>query len=267
VPWVLMGKKGDFENDKWELYNLTNDFSEASDLASSNPDKLKELQATFDAEAKKYNVYPLDDRFSERADVPDRPSLTRGKSQFVYLPGTVRVPEGTAPNVKARSHRITAELQIPDGAANGVIVAAGGSGGYSLFVKDGRLMYENNFFGRERDLIQSSGKLPSGDVSVVFEYTHEAKDYGGGGTGRLFINGNKVGERKFAHVVPVRYSATETLDIGMDLGEAVSTQYAGPNPFTGKLKRVKFEILPTERHTEIEEKVRLAKLKVWGALE
>lgn len=267
VPWVLIGKKGDFENDKWELYDLSADFSEANDLASQNPDKLKELQAAFDAEAKKYNVYPLDDRFAERADVPDRPSLTRGRSEFSYLPGTVRVPEGTAPNVKARSHRITVELENPGRNVNGVLVAAGGSGGYSLFVKNGALMYENNFFGRERDLIQSHETLPAGPVTVAFEYTHEAKEYGGGGTGRLFMNGKAVGEGKFAHVPPVRYSATETLDVGMDLGEAVSSQYHGPNPFTGKLKRVKFEMLPTEQHGEIEEKVRVATLKIWRSVE
>jgi arylsulfatase len=267
LPWVLIGKKGDFENDKWELYNLSADFSEANNLASQNPDKLKELQAVFDAEAKKYNVYPLDDRFSERGDVPDRPSLTRGRSEFVYLPGTVRVPEGTAPNVKARSHRITVELDIPPHNANGVLVAAGGSAGYTFFVKNGRLMYENNFFGRERDLIQSKATLPSGQATVVFEYTQDSKEYGGGGTGRLLVNGNQVGEGKFAHVPPVRYSATETLDIGMDLGEAVSNQYHGPNPFNGKLRRVTFELLPTEKRGDIEEKIRYAKRKVWFALE
>jgi len=179
----------------------------------------------------------------------------------------VRVPEGTAPNVKARSHRITVELENANRNANGVLVAAGGSGGYTLFVKNGMLMYENNFFGRERDVISSNDKLPTGNVTVAFEYNHEAKEYGGGGTGRLFVNGKQVGEGKFAHVVPVRYSATETLDVGMDLGEAVSTGYHGPNPFNGKLKRIKFEILPTEQRGEIEEKVRLAKLKMWYALE
>ena len=267
VPWILIGKKGDFENDKWELYDLANDFSEANNVASTNPDKLRELQALFKSEARKYSVYPLDDRFSERGVVPDRPSLTRGRNEFVYLPGTVRVPEGTAPNVKARSHRITAEFEVPKGGARGVIVAAGGSGGYSLFVKDGQLMYENNFFGKERDLIRSKDKLPTGNVTAVFEYTHEATDYGGGGTGRLLVNGKQVGEAKFAHVPPVRYSATESFDVGMDLGEAASTQYEAPYPFTGKLKQVKFELLPMERRTEIEEQTRLAMLRVWAALE
>jgi arylsulfatase A-like enzyme len=267
VPWVLIGKKGDFENDKWELYDLANDFSEARDVASLNPDKLKELQALFEAEAKKYNVYPLDDRFAERGVVADRPSVTRGRTEFVYLPGTVRVPEGTAPNVKARSHRITAEFEIPKGEASGVIVAAGGSGGYSLFVKDGRLMYENNFFGKERDLIKSKQKLPTGKVTAVFDYMHEATTYGGGGTGRLFVNGAPVGEAKFAHVPPARYSATETFDVGMDLGEAVSNQYKSPYRFTGNLKQVKIELLPMERHTETEERAREAYMRILASLE
>jgi arylsulfatase len=104
-------------------------------------------------------------------------------------------------------------------------------------------------------------------VTVVFEYTHEATTYGGGGTAVLSINGTKVGEAKFEHVPPVRYSATETLDIGMDLGEAVSTQYEGPNPFTGKVQRVTFEILQPERHGELEEQDRFAKRRVWASLE
>jgi hypothetical protein len=188
LPWVLLGRKGDFENNTWELYDLRNDFSETDDLAAKEPARLKELQALFDAEAKKNNVYPLDDRFAERAVVPDRPSVTAGRTTFVYYPSTVRVPEGSAPNVKARSHRITAEFEVCGNRAQGVIVAAGGSAGYSLFVKDGRLMYENNFFGKERDLIKAAKPLPKGKVTAVFEYTYEAKEYGGG-TGRLYMNG------------------------------------------------------------------------------
>jgi hypothetical protein len=165
---------------------------------------VKELQTVFDSEAKKYNVYPLDDRFAERGVVPDRPSVTRGRTTFTYYPGTVRVPEGSAPNVKARSHQITAELEIPPGGAEGVIVAAGGSAGYTFFVKGGRLMYENNFFGKERDLITSSEPLPQGKVTAVFAYTQEDKTHGGGGSGRLLINGKEVGSAKFAHVPPLR---------------------------------------------------------------
>jgi hypothetical protein len=177
--WVLLGKKGDFENDSWELYDLEHNFSQAMDLAAKHPEKVKELQTVFDSEAKKYNVYPLDDRFAERGVVPDHPSVTRGRPTFTYYPGTVRVPEGSAPNVKACSHQITAESEIPSGGAEGVTVAAGGSAGYTLFVKGGRLMYENNFFGRERDLITSSEPLPQGKVTAVFSYTQEDKTHGG----------------------------------------------------------------------------------------
>ena len=242
VPWVLLGRKGDFENDSWELYNLARDFSQADNVAAQNPDKLKELLNEFDVEARKYHVYPLDDRFVERGVVPDRPSVTRGRTSFTYYPGTVRIPEGSAPNVKARSHRITAEFDSPDGAAEGVLACAGGGAGYSFFVKDGRLMYENNFFGKERDLIRSSKALPKGRVTAVFDYTQEGKEHGGGGTGRLFLNGEKVGEGKFAHVPPVRYSATETFDVGEDRGEPASTQYQGPYRFTGQIEKITIEL-------------------------
>jgi len=243
LPWVLVGKTGNFDQDKWELYDLRSDFTQAHDLAGQDPAKLNEMQKLFDTEAKKYNVYPLDDRFAERGHVADRPSVTRGMTEFTYYPGTVRVPEGSAPNVKARSHTITAVFDTPaSGKLNGVIVAQGGSAGYTLFVKDGRLMYENNFFGRERDLLQAKDVIPAGRVIVTFDYTQEDKTFGGGGTGRLLINGNEVASGKFAHVVPIRYSATETFDIGEDAGEAVSNQYEGPFPFTGKLDHVTIKL-------------------------
>jgi hypothetical protein len=160
LPWVLVGKKGDFENDKWELYNIENNFSQANDLGSQNPEKLKELQNLFDVQAKQNLVYPLDDRFAERAVVPERPSVTKGKTDFTYYAGAVRIPEGSAPNIKAKSHRITADIEILDSnKRQGVLVAAGGSGGYSFFIKDGYLMYENNFFSKERDVLKSSEKL------------------------------------------------------------------------------------------------------------
>jgi hypothetical protein len=111
LPWVLLGRKDDFENDKWELYELRNHFSEAYDLAAKEPAKLKDMQALFDEEAKRNNVYPLDDRFAEHAVVADHPSVNAGRTKFVYYPGTVRVPEVSAPNVKARSHRITADFE------------------------------------------------------------------------------------------------------------------------------------------------------------
>jgi hypothetical protein len=246
LPWVLLGRKGDFENDIWELYNLDTDFSQANNLAATMPEKLEELKLIFDREAKKNQVYPLDDRFAERGVVADRPSVTSGRSVFVYFPGAIRIPEGSAPNVKAKSHSITAELQVPSGRVEGVIVAQGGksSAGYSLFVKDGQVIYENNFFGKEVDRIQSGVPLPAGKVTVVFEYTHESTEYGGGGTGQLFVNGERVGEARFGHVPPTRYSATETFDIGMDLGDALSELYEAPFRFTGTIESVTIQMKP-----------------------
>ncbi|WP_198651592.1 sulfatase-like hydrolase/transferase [Dyella sp. C11] len=267
IPWVLVGRKGDFENDKWELYNLNDDFSQADDLAARNPAKLKEMQALFESEAKKNHVYPMDDRFSERGNVPDRPSLTQGRSEMTFYPGSVRIPEGSAPNVKARTHSITAVFSMPDKGAQGVIVAAGGSAGYTLFVKNNHLVYENNFFGRERDVITSKDPLPKGTVTAIFEYTQEDKTIGGGGTGRLVVNGKEEGKMKFNHVVPYRYGATETFDIGEDTGEAVSTQYEGPFPFTGQLDHVTFKIQPSQATAEQQEKARQMELQIEMATE
>jgi arylsulfatase A-like enzyme len=251
VPWVLIGKKGDFENDKWELYDLASDFSQAIDVSEQHPDKLAELQALFEAEATKYDVFPLDDRFAERGQVANRPSVSKGRKIFTLYPGTVRVPEGSAPNLKMKSHRITAEFEVPEGGCEGVIVCCGGgSGGYSLFIKDGRLTYENNFFSRQRDVICAAEALPSGTVTAVFDYVQEGKEWGEGGSAALSINGVQVGATRFAHVVPVRFSATETFDIGEDRGAPASDQYVGPFKFTGALKRVVIEIDPADLHAE-----------------
>ncbi len=245
VPWVLRGSVP-FEQDKWELYNLDEDFSEASDLASKNPEKLKQLQEIFDEEAKKFDVLPLDDRFAERASNPNRPSVVRGRNTFTYSAGTTRVPEGSAPPVYQRSHRIDAEIQLPGDKTEGVIIAAGGGAGYTLYVKNRRLVYEYNFFGKDRYRIMSNKTLPTGSVRVAFEYTQQdGKGLTTGGIGKLFINGQPAGEGKIAKVVPVRFSATETMDIGMDLGAAVSEAYhkQAPFAFTGKIGKVTIELV------------------------
>lgn len=244
LPWEMLVRNKGFEEDKWELYNLNEDFSQANDLAAQQPQKLKELQALFDKEARANQVYPLDDRWLERGMDQTRPSLVRGRTDFSFQQGTVRIPEGSAPNTKMRSHRISTRLVVPKQGVEGVIAAQGGSaGGWTLYVKDGHLVYVNNFFGKQYDVLRDANALPVGEVDVVFEYTQEVKQWAGGGTGRLLVNGKPVAEGKFAHVVPGRFSATETLDIGEDRGSAASTQYHGPFRFNSSMQPVKFKLL------------------------
>lgn len=240
VPWELTGSVG-FDNNPWELYNIEEDFSEANDLSAENPEKLEELKAIFDQEAKKYDVYPLDDRFAERATNPNRPSVIRGKTEFTYLAGTERIPEGSAPPVYARTHTISAKIDYKKG-DEGVIVANGGtSAGYSLYIKGGKLIYYYNFFHLNHYEVASTS-LPEGKLDIQMIYTQESTEYGGGGSAQLIVNGQKLGEGKVDRVVPARYSATETMDIGKDLGSTVSPEYKGSFAYEGKIDFVKFQL-------------------------
>ncbi|KAA5542709.1 sulfatase-like hydrolase/transferase [Roseiconus nitratireducens] len=245
VPWELTGSKG-FDNTKWELYNIEQDFSEAVDLADEAPEKLKQLQAIFDQEAEKFKVYPLDDRFAERVVNPERPSVARGRTSFSYAPGTTRIPEGSAPPIYQRSHTITASLKVSDDGSDGVILAEGGSsGGFTLYVENGKLVYEYNFFGKERNRVVSDTKLPSGEVEVAMDYQQKpvTKDNPAiGGTVSLTVNGKRVASGNVPHVVPKRFSATETLDIGSDLGSTVSEAYVAPHGFSGTITNVDIEL-------------------------
>src|SRR5262249_44925160 len=126
VPWINVGLTPNPDDFPWELYHVAEDFSQANDLAAKNPKKLKELQAVFDREAKKYNVYPLDSSFAERIDPAIRPSLTRGRNVFTYYPGMVRIPEGTTPDLKNKSYRVTAEVEVRKEGDSGVLATQGG---------------------------------------------------------------------------------------------------------------------------------------------
>ncbi|RGP54431.1 arylsulfatase [Pseudomonas abyssi] len=246
APWQLTGSVG-FENNRWELYNIEEDFSESNDLAARYPDKLAELQALFDQEAKKFEVYPLDDRFSERAVNPQRPSFTQGRTRFSYAPGTTRIPEGNAPPVYQRSHVITAEIDVPEGGGEGVVIATGGSsGGYSLYLEQGVPVYEYNFFGQQRYRLAGDKALAPGRHTLTLEYQQQPLQEPGvlGGSAVLSVDGSKVAEGEVSKVVPSRFSATETMDIGMDLGSTVSKAYQEHAPFAynGTIEQVEVEL-------------------------
>jgi arylsulfatase A-like enzyme len=243
LPWMNQGSY-DFADDKWELYNIDEDFSEANDLAAKNPEKLKMLQDMFWAEAAKYNVLPLDDRFAERADPSLRPSLIEGRTNFTYFAGAERIPESSSPNIKNKSHIITAYVDQP---GDGVLVAAGGTvGGYTLFVKDGKPIYEYNWFGQARYRVTGSEKLPAGKSAVRVEFKYDGGGLAKGGMVTMFVNDRKVAEGRVEKTIFVRFSADETFDVGVDTGSPVSDLYSSPFKFDGVVNRVEINIAPTK---------------------
>jgi len=259
APWVTFGGAASPDDFKWELYNIKQDFSQASNLAASNPAKLKELQAAFDVEAKKYNVFPLDSSFAERADPAIRPSLTRGRNQFTYYPGMIRIPEGSAPDFKNRSWAIAAEVVIPDsGAASGVLATMGGRfGGWGLFLQDSKptFAYALSNQPEHKFRISSDKPLPPGPHVVRVGFAYEGGGIGKGATATLFVDGQPVAEGKIPQTIRVRFSLDETFDIGMDTGTPVVEDYVDKMPFafTGTLKKF-VVILEPEKLTPEERK-------------
>ena len=246
LPWEVVGSFS-FDDDTWELYHVDEDFSEADDLAAQHPDKLRELQELFLAEAAKYNVLPLDDRFVERGEVTTKPSYLRGLTRFTYLPGTVRLPETSSPNTKNVSHTIAAVVDIPDGGAEGVLVCCGGeSAGYTLFLKDGKLHWEHNWFNESRYTVSSTQTIPGGHHTLSVEIVvDEEKAFGGGGTARLRIGDEVVGEGRFDKQVGGRFTVNESFDVGCDTVTPVSQDYESPFAFTGTIERVLVDVSAT----------------------
>jgi len=241
VPWFPLPGE-DFENKKWALYDLTNDYSQARDLADKYPEKLKEMQDLFDAEARKNDVYPLGNAFSVNQAVGEKlPTVINPqKRSFIYYPGFPRVPVAAAPDLQ-RSYRVTANVTLKDSADGGIIFTDGGhGGGYTLYLKDGHLIYENNFFNISHDVIRSTKPLPLGRAEVRFEFERTDKKRNGGGVGRLYVNGDLVGEGNLARVgIPARF---DSFSIGRAAGSPVSTAYEMPFAFTGTLHQVRIDL-------------------------
>lgn len=238
LPW--QGTiNADFEKDPWELYNSEEDFSEANNLAAKNPEKLEKLQKLFLSEARKYNVLPLDDRISERFDVQDRPSLASGRTTFIYYSSGVSIPEGSAPNLKNRSFTITAEVEILENGAEGVLLTQGGRfAGWVFFLEDSKPTYVYNFVNAERYIIQSPEKLAPGKSTIKFNFDYDGGGVGAGGIGRLFINDQPVAEGRIAKTIPYRLALDETFDVGRDTGTPIVETYQVPFAFTGNLQKV-----------------------------
>jgi arylsulfatase len=256
LPWVTLGPPVEPDDFKWELYNVNEDFSQANNLAQKNPEKLKELQAAFDVEAKKYNVYPLDASAAQRLNPAIRPSLTRGRSEFIYYPGMIRIPEGSAPDFKNKSWTIGAEINIPERGADGVLATIGGRfGGWVLLLQDSKpeFAYAYSNQPEHKFRIASEHAIPPGNHVVRFAFRYDGHGYGKGATGVLFVDGKQVAEGRIPHTIPIRFSLDETFDIGEDRGTPVVEDYADKMPFafTGTLKKF-VAILEPEMLTEEE---------------
>ncbi len=257
-PWRQDYAPGNWDKDRWELYNLDDDFSEAKGLASSNPEKLAELKALFDEEAARNHVYPFDDRGAGRLATP-KPApggADPNRTHFTYFSGCSRLAETAAANTKNRSHRITAEIEMPTSGGEGVIVAAGGSSaGYALYVEDGRLVYHYNWFERERTNLVSDNPVPPGKSTIVMEFAYDGGGLGKGGEAVIGINGKEAGRARIANTVPGRFGI-DTFGVGADTGSPVSNAYRPPFPFTGKIERVDIVLGPMNLSPEDEQKLR-----------
>ena len=178
----------------------------------------------FDRETKKYNIYPLDASFAERADVSIRPSLTRGRSTFTYYPGVVRVPEGAAPDTKNKDYIVTAEVEIPAGGADGVLVTQGGRfGGWGLLILDGKLQFDYAFSNQPQHKyrVVSYENLAAGKHTIKYDFKYDGPGYGKSGTGTLSVDGKEVAQGKIERTISVRFSLDETMEVGEDTGTPV----------------------------------------------
>ncbi len=254
VPWVLAGDRPRFEDDTWELY-APDDHSQAHDLAAELPDKLRMLQELFLVEAARFDVFPLDDRKAERLDPAHvgRPSLMGDRTSLTIHPGATHLGESTVPDVKNRSHTISAEVTIGDEPANGAIVAQGGRfGGWSLYVRDGVPAYCHNWVDHERYFVRGSAPLAPGRHTVAFEFDYDGGGAGRGGDGRLLVDGEEVGAGRIENTCGYLFATTDALDVGRDTGAQVVDDYGSPRGvFTAEVHSVTIDVDP-QHHTDRE---------------
>lgn len=257
APWEQK-PRAPLENDVWELYDTRADFSLANDLAKQNAEKLKEMQALFMKEAEKYNVLPLDDRTLERfnAALVGRPDLMAGRTSLTVYEGMTGMSENVFINTKNRSHTITAEVEIPKGGANGVILAqAGRFGGWSLYLKDGKPTYHYNFLGLARFTIAAKDPVPAGKATIRYEFAYDGGGLAKGGLGTIFVNDRKVAQGRIERTQPMVFSGDEGADVGEDGETPVTEDYgiAAPYQFTGRINKVTIDIKEMKQADKTEE--------------
>jgi arylsulfatase A-like enzyme len=262
APWLLAtGKLTDVNDYNWELYHLTEDYSQNNDLAQKNPDKLKEMQALFLTEAAKYQVLPLDNTGFSRLLTP-RPSAVAGKTVFTYTGPNENIPVGNAPSILDRDYTITADITVPQGGAEGMIVTLGGRfGGYGLYLLKGKPVFDYNLLDLKhyrweggplgRGLLADA--LKPGKHTIVFDFKYDGPGPGKGGEGVFKVDGNEIARKKMDHTIPLLMSIDETFDVGSDTRTAVNDDYKLPFRFIGTIDKLTFNLGP-EQLTDADKK-------------
>ncbi len=245
TPW-LMAENPPLDEDVWELYHVDEDFSQAENLAESNPEKLNELKALFEKVAIENHVYPIDDRRSERfnAAIAGRPDVIGERTSLTLYEGMTGIMENVFINNKSKNYTIVADVEVTDTNTNGVIISqAGRFGGWSLYMKNGRVHHDYNYFGLEHTNIASTKALQTGIHQIKFEFMVDEPKPGTGGNCALYIDGNKVAEGYIPKTQPFAYSGDEGVDVGTDNETNVTNDYKeGDNKFTGKISQVVVDI-------------------------
>ncbi|TSD45361.1 sulfatase-like hydrolase/transferase [Rhodococcus sp. KBS0724] len=264
TPWIFNETLPALDDDVWELYDGSKDWTQAHDLAKEMPDRLASLQRLWLIEAVKYNVLPIDDRRAERfsAKLAGRPQLVSGNRQVLF-PGMKRLSEHSVLNIKNRSFSVTAAVDIPAGtSAHGVVIAQGGRfGGWTLYVKDGRLRFVYNLLGMTEFATESAVDLPPGKHQIRVEFAYDGGGLARGGDVTLFHDGIPVGTGRVEQTQPLIFSAEETTDIGDDYGMPVSADYGVTSKFNGRIDVVQIEI-GDDDHTHLIDPEEVARVAI-----
>jgi len=247
APWQTT-KQQPLESDVWDLYNVSEDFSLSKNLASKHPDKLKEMQKLFMKEAERHHVLPIDDRVIARVNpaLAGRPDLMGDRKSLTLYEGMHGMLENVFINVKNQSKTITAELEIPEGGASGVILSQGGRfGGWSFYMKDSKPVYTYNFLGLDRYTVAAKDPVPAGPATVELDFAYDGGGLGKGGMATLSVNGKAVAKGRIEKTQPLLFSADETADVGLDNQTPVAEDIGiGPEEtrFTGKIREVTVKV-------------------------
>lgn len=255
APWDPKPRHS-LQDDKWELYDTTKDFSLTNDLSASHPAKLKEMQDLFMSEAIKNRVLPLDDRRYERqnASMAGRPELLGSRTSLTLWPGMTGMSENVFVNMKNRSYSITADLDIPEGGAEGVLLAQGGHiGGWSFYLKNSKPVFTYNFVALEETRVAAPEALKPGKNAVRVNFDYDGGGIGKGGTYSIVVNGKMAAKGRIERTQPFVFSADETAGVGIDEATTVTTDYKQfDNAFTGKILKVVVDVKPIGEAIKLE---------------